>query len=298
MEHISTKLFTQMTHYPQREMALKLELLQYKTESIEMQIWKKKRQRDEDPEQISNSKLQYQNQLNEQVKFYQSEIEQQSILIQRDQQLCQRLENDCERLETENNRLEQVLKEKSRILDTKDNKITQLNNEITNCQYNPNSSKIKENKMKQDFEIKDKNWASHTAQMEDKFDLLLDNFDKLTNKAIEFDSHRMKYDRTIEELNKTIYQLELELMNEKVEKIGYGGNFNSDSPATTVGLRKEFRILVADIKRTHQLRMEQEAEEIQRLKVQIEELQRSNNVTFQYKQRNDMAIQTEAYTNN
>ncbi|KAI9480750.1 MAG: Up-regulated during septation-domain-containing protein [Benjaminiella poitrasii] len=302
MDHATTRLLTQINHHPQRQIALKMELLQFKSESIEMQIWKKKRQRDEDIDHISklnltnlnpNHILRYQGQLDEQSKYYETEIKQQSAVLQRNKRLYEQLEKNCDRLKNERSHLEQVVKEKSRALDAKDIKLTQLNNEIRNPRSNnfdtkKNDDHLKIKKIKQDIESRESRWTTHITQMEDKFDVLLDKFDRLTNTAIEFDSHRMKYDKKIEVLNTTIHQLELELVNEKVKKIGYG---NLNEPPTTVSLRKEFRMLVADVKKSHQIRMEQEFEEMRRLRTQLEELKQNNNI-IPCKKQNSIAIQT------
>ncbi|KAI9260962.1 hypothetical protein EDC94DRAFT_503461, partial [Helicostylum pulchrum] len=170
---------------------------------------------------------------------------------------------DCQRLNLEKSNMDNLIKEKSRALDQQDNQISRLNADIRTQ---------KQERLKKVFAAREEEWTQHTHSMEDSFDELLENFDKLTNTAIEFDSHRMRYDRTVDDLNQNIHQLELELIEEKVKRIGC----SQSEPTTTALLRKEFRVLVADIKRSHQERMDQEAQEIKRLQSQLQELQDSN----------------------
>ncbi|KAI8094366.1 Up-regulated during septation-domain-containing protein [Thamnidium elegans] len=284
MELKSTKLLATMTSYSGRQRALKFELLQFKGESIELQIWDRLREKQEytnippAPALITAVDTnQYKQQLKEQSLFYEANIEQQNITLEQDSQQCRQLELDCQRLNLEKSNLDDLIKEKSKVLDQQDNQISRLNADIRNQKqvknepYRPESNQEKE-RLKKVFAAREEEWTQHTHSMEDSFDELLENFDKLTNTAIEFDSHRMRYDRTVDELNQNIHQLELELIEEKVKRIGC----SQSEPTTTASLRKEFRILVADIKRSHQERMDQEAQEIKRLQSQLQELQDSN----------------------
>ncbi|KAI8647879.1 hypothetical protein BD408DRAFT_330150, partial [Parasitella parasitica] len=214
------------------------------------------------------------------------------------------LESSCNQLSSEKSELDRLVQEKSRQIDQQDNEMSRLNHELRNLHHPPPQLKSKipshddnadglhieaeKIRLKKHFENRESRWTSHTTMMEDGFDQLLDNFDKLTNSAIEFDSHRMRYDRRIDDLHKSISNLELQLYDEKIKKIGYEAGH--EQAPTTVSLRKEFRILVADIKRTHQLRMEREAEEIRRLQLQLQELQNTN--TKSYKYQHSMATQT------
>ncbi|KAI7893837.1 uncharacterized protein EV154DRAFT_416074 [Mucor mucedo] len=210
--------------------------------------------------------------------------------------MCDQLQIDCSKLKSVKLGLDNLVREKSRILDDKDNQISRLNADLrtrqhqaqkaNNAPYRPENRDEKE-KMKKQFLEKEARWTEHTHNMEDRFDELLENFDKLTNTAIEFDSSRMKFDRTIDNLNGKINKLEVELLDEKVHKIGYS---QGESP-TTASLRKEFRLLVAEMKNTHQTRMDREAQEIHRLQSQLEELQ--NNGSNKYVRSNTMAIQTD-----
>lgn len=286
MELKSTKLLATVTSYSSRQRALKFELLQFKGESIELQIWDRLREMQEHtnippataPVPITTVDTnQYKQQLKEQSLFYESNIEQQNITLERNSQQYHQLELDCQRLNREKSNLDDLIKEKSRALDQQDNQISRLNadirtqKQVKNEPYRPESNQEKE-RLKKVFAAREDEWTQHTHSMEDSFDELLENFDKLTNTAIEFDSHRMRYDRTVDDLNRNIHQLELELIEEKVKRIGC----SQSEPTTTASLRKEFRILVADIKRSHQARMDQEAQEIKRLQLQLQELQDSN----------------------
>lgn len=312
MELLSTKLFSLISLYPQRQMAIKMELLQYKSESIELQIWEKKRQKDEDNhvnlEQVkmedSALKSRYQTQLNTQAKKYEHDIHQQTALLQRNTSMHQQLETECEQLSSQMATLDTLVKEKSRAIDEQDNKISRLNYDIRDLQKKaaaPNSNgshspfsnnkefEAEKNRLKRDFQAREEQWTSHTHQIEDQFDELLDNFDKLTNTAIEFDSHRMRYDKRLDTLNRQRNKLEVELIEEKVKKIGYGQQ--GELAPTTQALRKEFRLLVADIKKTHQQRLEQESEEIRRLQMQLNDLQKDTS-NSNYKYQHNMATQT------
>jgi hypothetical protein len=318
MEILSTKLLSQISIFPQRQMALRMELMQYKSESLEIRIWEKKRQRNEDADNLSeamtnhrngnNSQLsthaikqRYQKQLEDQAKFYEDDLSKQNSLLQRNTQMHQHLESTCNELVSEKSELDKLVQDKSRQIDQQDNEISRLNHELRNLRNPPsqqsainndpiNNQFIEEEKrrLKQDFGKRESRWTSHTTVMEDRFDQLLDNFDKLTNSAIEFDSHRMRYDKKIENLHQNINNLEMELYDEKIKRIGYG--IASKEAPTTVSLRKEFRLLVADIKKTHQHRMDSEADEIRRLQMQLQELQNTN--TKSYKYQHSMATQT------
>ncbi|KAG1091207.1 hypothetical protein G6F42_019491 [Rhizopus arrhizus] len=303
-------------------MAFKMELMQYQSESLEIRIWEKRRQRNEDADSLSQAltnlanggnghsviaiKQRYQKQLEDQAKSYEADISKQNALLQRNTQMKQHLEATCNDLVAEKSELEKLVQEKSRQIDQQDNEMSRLNHELRNLRHPPPAattlpppqrSKADEQyieqekkRLKQDFEKRESRWTAHTTLMEDRFDQLLDNFDKLTNSAIEFDSHRMRYDRKIEDLHQNINNLEMELYDEKVKRIGYTEDGKGAAAATTVSLRKEFRLLVAEIKKTHQQRMDSEADEIRRLQLQLQELQSTN--TKSYKYQNSMATQT------
>ncbi|KAI8087011.1 uncharacterized protein B0P05DRAFT_465765 [Gilbertella persicaria] len=192
--------------------------------------------------------------------------------------MCDQLQTDCHRLESQKANLDKLIQDKSKILDEKDNKITRLNYEIR-----------AQKQIAQGADQRESRWTAHTHQMEDKFDELLEGFDRMTNAAMEFDTDRMRYDRKIDELNKHVSHLEIELIEEKIKRIG----FSHGEPPTTQLLRKEFRQLVADIKKAHQIRMEQEAEEIRRLQIQLEEMHNTNHTNAAYKYQQSMATQTD-----
>ncbi|KAL7322476.1 hypothetical protein PS15p_211476 [Mucor circinelloides] len=322
MELLTTKLLSRISVYPQRQMAFKMELMQYQSESLEIRIWEKRRQRNEDADNLSQAltnlanggnghsviaiKQRYQKQLEDQAKSYEADISKQNALLQRNTQMKQHLEATCNDLVAEKSELEKLVQEKSRQIDQQDNEMSRLNHELRNLRHPPPAatavpppqrSKADEQyieqekkRLKQDFEKRESRWTAHTTLMEDRFDQLLDNFDKLTNSAIEFDSHRMRYDKKIEDLHQNISNLEMELYDEKVKRIGYTEDGKGAAAATTVSLRKEFRLLVAEIKKTHQQRMDSEADEIRRLQLQLQELQSTN--TKSYKYQNTMATQT------
>lgn len=300
LEIQSTKLLATLSSYSNRQRALKLESLQYKGESIELQIWDRLRQRDINTNNIpapQQNNPKYEQQLKDQSEFYTNNIQQQNELLEKNSRMCDQLQIDCSKLKSVKVGLDNLVKEKSRILDDKDNQVSRLNSDLrtrqhqaqnaNNAPYRPENRDEKE-RLKKSYQEKESCWIEHTHNMEDSFDELLENFDKLTNTAIEFDSNRMRFDRTIDTLNHNIHNLETELIDEKVKKIGYS---QGESP-TTASLRKEFRLLVAEIKKTHQNRMDREAQDIQRLQTQLEELQISNNNKYTVKS-NTMAIQTD-----
>ncbi|RCI03884.1 hypothetical protein CU098_010401 [Rhizopus stolonifer] len=303
IELLTTKLLSQTTFFSQRQKALQMETLVFKTESIELQIWHKKRERDQayqnKPAQTHPGSLQsqYQGQLEQQAKKYETELNQQAILIQRQTRMCDQLQTDCHRLESQKANLDKLIQDKSKILDEKDNKITRLNYEIRAQKqiaqgadrYDPRFYEQEKRRLNQNFQERESRWTAHTHQMEDKFDELLEGFDRMTNAAMEFDTDRMRYDRKIDELNKHVSHLEIELIEEKIKRIG----FSHGEPPTTQLLRKEFRQLVADIKKAHQIRMEQEAEEIRRLQIQLEEMHNTNHTNAAYKYQQSMATQTD-----
>lgn len=323
MELLTTKLLSHVSLFPQRQMAYKMELMQYQSESLELCIWDKRRQRNEEADNLSQAlashaqggsghnnviaiKQRYQKQLEDQAKSYEADISKQQVSLQRTTQMKQHLEATCNDLVSEKSELEKLVQEKSRQIDQQDNEMSRLNHELRNLRHPPAAaatsptpprSKADEQfieqekkRLKQDFEKRESRWTSHTTLMEDRFDQLLDNFDKLTNSAIEFDSHRMRYDKKIEDLHHSINNLEMELYDEKVKRIGCSEDGSGAAAATTVSLRKEFRLLVADIKKTHQQRMDREADEIRRLQLQLQELQNTNTKSHKYQQ--SMATQT------
>ncbi|KAI8373513.1 hypothetical protein EDC96DRAFT_419403, partial [Choanephora cucurbitarum] len=181
----------------------------------------------------------------------------------------QQLEDDIHRLSDRKVDLESAIHSKSRLLDEKDRRITQLHLQL---QSQKQASQTKKKRLSESFQQREACWTSHTHKKEDQFDELLENFDRLTNMAMEFDTDRMRYDKRISQLNHNVSGLEMELITHKIKRLG----FNNQEPPTTQLLRKEFRQLVADIKEAHQIRMEQEAEEIRRLQLQLEEMHNTN----------------------
>ncbi|KAK4520878.1 uncharacterized protein ATC70_006759 [Mucor velutinosus] len=319
MELLTTKLLSHLSLFPQRQMAYKMELMQYQSESLELRIWDKRRQRNEDADNLSQAlanhanggsghnmiaiKQRYQKQLEDQATSYEANISKQNALLQRNTQMKQHLEATCNDLVSEKSELERLVQEKTRQIDQQDNEMSRLNHELRNLRHPPAAAATpprskaddqyieqEKKRLKQVFEERESRWTSHTTLMEDRFDQLLDNFDKLTNTAIEFDSHRMRYDKKIENLHQNINKLEMELYDEKVKRIGCTEGGGGAAAATTVSLRKEFRLLVADIKKTHQQRMDSEADEIRRLQLQLQELQSTN--TKSHKYQHSMATQT------
>lgn len=321
MELLTTKLLSHLSLFPQRQMAYKMELMQYQSESLEIRIWDKRRQRNEDADNLSQAltnhangdngqnviavKQHYQKQLEEQAKSCEADISRQNALLQRNTQMKQHLEATCNELVAEKSELEKLVQDRSRQIDRQDNEMSRLNHELRNLRHPPAAAspppqqrskaddqylEQEKKRLKQDFEKRESRWTSHTTLMEDRFDQLLDNFDKLTNSAIEFDSHRMRYDKKIEDLHHNINSLEMELYDEKVNRIGCAEGGGGAAAATTVSLRKEFRLLVADIKKTHQQRMDREADEIRRLQLQLQELQSTNTKSQKYQ--HSMATQT------
>lgn len=309
MDSKSTKLLKQLSTYSSKQRAMKFEMLQFKGESIELKLWDIKRQRDEEskrmntqhdpapPQGTAQTNNAYEKKLRDQAKLFEDNIHRQNEALEEATSSLDRLQVDCSKFKSVKAGLDNNIREKSKMLDERDNKISFLNEQIRNQAraltpkndiYRPENKEEKA-RLKKLFTEKEERWTEHTHGAEDSFDELLENFDKLTNTAIEFDSTRMKYDRTINQLTKDIQTLEGELIDEKVKKIGYN---NQGEAPTTAALRKEFRLLVAEIKKTHQARMDREGEEIKKLQMQLEELQNSNNNKHLVRQ-HSMAVQTD-----
>lgn len=273
MESFTDKLLETITLYPKRQAALRLELSQYQSESMELKALLEENQHQPSLANYSNKQL-----LKDQSSYFDGRLQEQTSSLQQNKRTQETLENDYRVLSELGSQIQDM--------NSKDNTISNLNYELRG-QQNQEFIEREKHRLKKLFDERELHWTEHTHLMEDSFDEIMDNFDKLTMQAIEFESHRMKYDRRIEELNNTIQKLEMELIEDKIKKIGHT---NTGEQPTTASLRKEFRVLVADIKRAHQQRMDQEAEEINHLQKQLSELQSENN---KFKYQNTMSTQTD-----
>lgn len=107
------------------------------------------------------------------------------------------------------------------------------------------------------FTAREQAWLAQSASMETDFEGIMKEFDRLTTTAMEFETDRMKYEQRIEELTRRMQQLEAELTEERISKLGLDTN---EGP-TTASLRKEFRKLVSDLKADHQRILDRETSE-------------------------------------
>lgn len=325
MELKSTKLLSQLANYSNRQRALQYELLTFKGESLELKIWTQKQEKDQEIQKILDSESKkkqqqgnipdqkallanYKKQLTDQSTFYESNIQQQHATLEKTSRLRDKFTAENENLKVVRTGLDEMVIEKSRILDNQDVQISRLQDALRTLanantpeppkKYEPIKSEVKEAKerMKKAFLAKETQWTAHAHHQEDGFDQLLEDFDTLTHTAMDFESKRMKYDKQIEQLMTQRQTLEAELMDEKVNKIGYGGGEQGGqgaAPATTASLRKEFRSLVADLKAKHQARMEREEAEIRKLHEQLEALQSSADGSSRKSRAHSIAIQAD-----
>lgn len=166
----------------------------------------------------------------------------------------QDLLQDCRQLRLRIEQLDNDIKAKSRSIDQQDRKITQLKQELQSP--TPDLQTLLDRQAQA--------WSAHRTTVESNLDTLMMDYDAIITTAMDFDSHRMKYDRKIDQLATSIHQLESQLVEERMKAI-VGNN--------TTQLRKEFRMLIADIKSSHEQRMHREVQERLKLKVQLEQLQ-------------------------
>ncbi|KAG0746625.1 hypothetical protein G6F57_004711 [Rhizopus arrhizus] len=166
----------------------------------------------------------------------------------------QDLLQSCRQLRLQIEQLDSDIKIKSRWVDQHDRKITQLKQELQSPTQDLQTL----------LDRQAQAWSAHRTTVESNFDTLMMDYDAIITTAMDFDSHRMKYDRKIDQLATSIHQLESQLVEERMKAI-VGSN--------TTQLRKEFRMLIADIKSSHEQRMHREVQERLKLKMQLEQLQ-------------------------
>ncbi|KAI8990312.1 hypothetical protein BDB01DRAFT_833327 [Pilobolus umbonatus] len=281
------KLQSQSHHLMKKEKALSMELYQYKKEAMDLRMWNERDRSIEDQmnytlnNQSKSKKTNniesayYEEQIESQSKQFKNSINEQRSLLQLKQDENNQMDMKYRQLSKAKQNLDGVLSQRSREVDDRDRSITRLHEEIqqeirgkNNRQRTAIREVVATDRDKAALNHRELLWEEQKKTMEKEFDTLLVDFDRLTCDAMEFDTDRMKYDRKINDLNKNISELETNLMDEKAKTLGY----SQGGKPTTDSLRKEFRLLVAEIKSTHQQRMNREAEEIRRLQSQIDEL--------------------------
>ncbi|KAI8875280.1 hypothetical protein K501DRAFT_195416 [Backusella circina FSU 941] len=206
------------------------------------------------------------------METFEKEIKHQQTLLESSTRACQQLVAGCDELKQRRSELDAIARQKMQSLSQKDSRITSLQQQQSNDDDSP-TGQVDQNRIKQaenDFKNEETKWAKDKGTVEKDFDQLLIEFDTITGNAMDFDSNRMKYERTIQQLSQDKNRLEGELLEERIKRIGYNGD---GGPPNTSDLRKEFRQLIAEIKSTHQSKMAQEAEEINKLKIQLQEIQ-------------------------
>ncbi|KAI9249268.1 Up-regulated during septation-domain-containing protein [Sporodiniella umbellata] len=242
-EALLTCLYTQAEHHTQNKKALRTEKAQYK-HALEQLA---QRPTTPCPSQPTSSRLQehsqaYESQLAQQRRTVQEHEHQRQTLLQQDRALQSRLAE-----------LDQQIKDTSRRLDQRDVRITRLKEELkAPPSHHPS------------LDTRQQAWETQRSRVEKEFDQLMVDYDGIIIAAMDFDSHRMHFDKQTESLLLQIQQLEADLMEEKMKKIGHTNN--------TTDLRKEFRMLISDIKKTHEQRLYQQTQANLKLKSQLDQL--------------------------
>ncbi|KAI8967483.1 Up-regulated during septation-domain-containing protein [Mycotypha africana] len=297
LEHMADRLLSRISHYPERERALQVELLQYKSEATEIQLMRVHQEKRREVEaltialnqrkqQQSNRKLAcFHQQFKSQADDYQQHINEQAFLIRTKTEQSKQLKEKCYQLTIQSNRLDRLVRDKARELDERDNKITSLSDELryfkqqqqpqqqpfANTSPTAASKLLSTKEAYHQFQQKEQHWQIHTDMLQHRSDDLLNQFDILTNQAMEFDATRMKYDKHIDHLRRHIRDLEIQLIDEQVDTLGHQEK-GYQPVNNTVALRKEFRSLVAYLKESHQKKMQKEANEIDKLRKQLYDL--------------------------
>jgi chromosome segregation ATPase len=271
IEAITNKAYTQISLHKNKEKGLKMELEQYKNETMLLQRAKANREK---PVTNNSKPDTYQVQLNQHMETFEKEIKHQQKLLDSSTKACRQLVAGCDELKKKRSELDDVARQKMQALSQKDSRITLLQQQNPSDDFSTGQiGKIDQNRIKQaqdEFKKEETKWTKDKGAIEKDFDQLLIEFDTLTGTAMDFDSHRMKYEKSIQQLTQDKNRLEGELLEERIKRIGYKGD---GGPPNTSDLRKEFRQLIADLKSSHQHKMEQEAEEINKLRSQLQEVQ-------------------------
>ncbi|CEI86060.1 hypothetical protein RMCBS344292_00506 [Rhizopus microsporus] len=265
MDTMLSALWMQASFYTQKKNAYISELSQYQSELAQLTKWKQEKHKIQaSSTSSSSSDNPYKQQLMELAKRFESNIDQQRRLVEQNTEKYKQIAQECKQLEEKVKQLDHLIVEKTRMTDQRDWKITRLKEELKS----PNDAAQNVQAM---LDKREMMWRAQKATTERNFDTLLNNYDELTITAMEFDSNRMKYERTIDQLRTSIHQLESQLIEERMKKVGHGAAGN------TTQLRKEFRMLISDIKLTHEQRMHREVQEKLKIKMQLEQLQAEQN---------------------
>lgn len=207
----------------------------------------------------------YEQQMEEQRQEYEAQLQEQHALLDKTIRIKEQLEADYEKMTSVCKDLEDLIRDKNRTVDARDLRINQLEQDISELRSHQqearnggdgaNMQKIEE--LQRAFTAREQAWLAQSASMETDFEGIMKEFDRLTTTAMEFETDRMKYEQRIEELTRRMQQLEAELTEERISKLGLDTN---EGP-TTASLRKEFRKLVSDLKADHQRILDRETSE-------------------------------------
>lgn len=207
----------------------------------------------------------YEQQVEEQRQEYEAQLQEQHALLDKTTRVKEQLEADYEKMTSVCKDLEDLIRDKNRTVDARDLRINQLEQDIAELRSHQqqarngggggNIQKIEE--LQRAFTAREQAWLAQSASMETDFEGIMKEFDRLTTTAMEFETDRMKYEQRIEELTRRMQQLEAELTEERISKLGLD---TSEGP-TTASLRKEFRKLVSDLKADHQRILDRETSE-------------------------------------
>ncbi|CAO3702426.1 unnamed protein product [Rhizopus stolonifer] len=155
-------------------------------------------------------------------------------------------------------RLETLVREQSRMMDERDEKISRL-------QRRP--------------DMRGQGWKAHQEKMDRDFDTLMMEYDNITTTAADLNSHRMRYEQRIQQLSSKVFELETNMIEEKLQGI------RASNPTD---LNREFQKLVSYIQHNHEQKLRQEIQDKLMLKRQLRELQQQSKPIF-----NSIKVQTE-----
>ncbi|KAI8390872.1 Up-regulated during septation-domain-containing protein [Radiomyces spectabilis] len=293
LEVRNSKLESQASISASREKALQMELKQYKDEVFTLRTEKERGERQFKRESVlqmldghDSVKIQYEQQMEEQAQEYEAQLKEQQALLEKTMRRCEQLEVEHEKSTMICKDLEDLVKDKSRMLDRRDVHITKLESELQELRHRPHKPDQALVQLQAAFTAREEDWIAQNAKMEANFEGILKEFDRLTGTAMTFETSRMKYERRIEQLMQEKQQMDKELIEARINKLGY---VTTDTP-TTASLRKEFRALMNDIKLEHQRSLEKEYEEQRRLEKLLKDIQHDKEVSNY--QRMNKGVQT------
>ncbi|CAO3679597.1 unnamed protein product [Rhizopus stolonifer] len=249
-EKFLTTLYTQAELYTQKKKAFVAELKQYKDEYQMLQTR-------QPVKTVPNN--QFGKQLEEQRSHFETNLSQQRRRVNESLGRRQEMLQKHAYLETQVAELDREIKEKSRQIDQRDVRITRIKEEL----------KKPSDQAQRALDRREQMWTAQRQTVEKNFDTLMMDYDEIITTAMDFDSNRMRYDKKVDSLSSSIQKLEAELIEEKMKNIGQNNN--------TTDLRKEFRMLISDIKRSHDQRIHQQVQDNLKLRSQLEQLENEQN---------------------